>query len=46
MGVYSRLAPCYLPTCTEKNIFVPLPTLENVSTRRPRPSVSLELKFI
>ena len=30
MGVCSRLAPNYLPICTEKYFFVPLPTLKSV----------------
>lgn len=41
MPTSSRLTPCYLPTCTEKYFFVPLPTLKSVRTPTP-PSPRVE----
>ena len=35
MPTSSRLTPCYLPICTEKYFFVPLPTLKSVFTPTP-----------
>lgn len=40
MPISSLLTPSYLPICTEKYFFVPLPTLRNVQcVPFPRPRV-------